>query len=107
VYACACMRVRVCVCVYACACMRVRVCVCVYACECMRVRVCVCVYACACMRVRVCVCVYACACMCVRVYPEPQNLNITYACQYSTTYRYYAVFDRLRFPALSLKFLSF
>ena len=31
--------------------------VCVYACACMRVRVCVRVYACACMRARVCVCV--------------------------------------------------
>eukprot|EP00965_Chrysotila_dentata_P023438 776956-Pleurochrysis_carterae.AAC.2 len=37
--ACACLRVRTCVCVPACVCLRVRACACVLACVCLRVRV--------------------------------------------------------------------
>jgi len=87
VHACACMRVRACVCVHACACMRVRACVCVHACACMRVRVraCVCVHACACMRERACVCVHACACMRVRVYVSYASVYTrhVHACAYT------------------------
>jgi len=43
-------------CVYACACARARLCVCVGVCVRVCVRVCVCVCVCACVCVRVCVC---------------------------------------------------
>ena len=64
---CACVRVRVCMCVHVCACVCMRV----FVCECVHASACMCVCGCVCMRVymcvRACACMRACACVCACV----------------------------------------
>ena len=66
---CACVFVRVSICLNVCGCVSasvcVCVCVCVFVCACVHVCVRVCVCVCVCVRARVCACV--CVCVCVFV----------------------------------------
>ena len=57
---CACMHVRIYVCVHVCVCVRVCMCVCVQVCMCVRA----CMHMCGCICICACVCVCVCACTC-------------------------------------------